>query len=199
MACLVLVLLLLLLCTFDVFYYLRIVSTIFFGRLFQKKFKVTDTLTLYGFCFTQDLDLVFKHMNNARFVRDLDFARFHFYDRTGLYEEMVKRKTDALQAATNIRYRKVIPIFTFYRIETKMIYWEDRSVYLEHKFVTNDDFIRAIVLSKATMKEAPVDEVMEALEAGPRPELTKDLDFWIKSMEASSEKLKSDASSKKTD
>lgn len=61
-------------------------------------------------------------MNNARFVRDLDFCRFHFYDRTGLYNEMVKRKTDALQAATNIRYRRVIPLFSFFKIVTQVYY-----------------------------------------------------------------------------
>lgn len=190
MVCYLAIISLLLLIFFDVSYYLRIISTIIFGRLFQKKGKITDPTTIYGFCFTQDLDLVLKHMNNARFVRDLDFCRFHFYDRSGLYDQMVKRKTDALQAATNIRYRRVIPLFSFYKIVTQMIYWDDKSVYLEHKFITNDGFIRAVVLSKATMLKANVNDVMESLDAGPKPELTPDLDYWIKSMEESSQKLR---------
>ncbi|XP_073971400.1 protein THEM6 [Rhodnius prolixus] len=190
MVCFLAIISFILLIFFDVSYYLRIVSTILFGRLFQKNCKITDPVTIYDFCFTQDLDLVFKHMNNARFVRDLDFCRFHFYDRTGLYNEMVKRKTDALQAATNIRYRRVIPLFSFFKIITQMIYWDDKSVYLEHKFITNDGFIRAVVLSKATMLKANVNEVMESLNAGPKPEITPDLDYWIKSMDESSQKLR---------
>lgn len=129
-------------------------------------------------------------MNNARFVRDLDFARFHFYDRSGLYDEMVKRKSDALQAATNIRYRRVIPIFTFYKIVTQVIYWDEKSIYVEQKFITNDGFIRAIVLSKQTMVKTNVEDVMKSLNAGPKPEIPRDLDLWLQSMEVSSEKLR---------
>lgn len=175
---------------FDIQYYIRIISVVLFGRLFEKKQKVTDPTVIYGFCFTQDLDLVFKHMNNARFVRDLDFARFHFYDRSGLYDEMVKRKSDALQAATNIRYRRVIPIFTFYKIVTQVIYWDEKSIYVEQKFITNDGFIRAIVLSKQTMVKTNVEDVMKSLNAGPKPEIPRDLDLWLQSMEVSSEKLR---------
>lgn len=72
----------------------------------------------------------------------------------------------------------------------QMIYWDDKSVYLEHKFITNDGFIRAVVLSKATMLKANVNEVMESLNAGPKPEITPDLDYWIKSMDESSQKLR---------
>lgn len=73
-----------------------------------------------GFCFTQDLDIAGSHMNNARFVRDLDFSRFHFYDRTGLYEAMQRLHTDAVQGATSIRYRRVLPIFTFYKVTSQV-------------------------------------------------------------------------------
>ncbi|XP_014281475.1 protein THEM6 [Halyomorpha halys] len=188
--CLFTIFLLILLIFFDVQYYIRIISVILFGRWFENKQKITDPTVIYGFSFTQDLDLIFKHMNNARFVRDLDFARFHFYDRSGLYDEMVKRRSDTLQAATNIRYRRVIPIFTFYKIVTQVIYWDEKSIYVEQKFITNDGFIRAIVLSKQTMIKANVEDVMQSLNAGPKPEIPRDLDLWLQSMEISSEKLR---------
>lgn len=59
-------------------------------------------------------------MNNARYVRELDFARFHFYDRTGIYEEFVKVNGHVLQTASSIRYRRTIPIFNPYKITTKV-------------------------------------------------------------------------------
>lgn len=59
-------------------------------------------------------------MNNARYVRELDFARFHFYALTGLYEEIKKSKGGAVQGASSVRYRRTIPIFSAYRIETKV-------------------------------------------------------------------------------
>lgn len=59
-------------------------------------------------------------MNNARYLRELDFARFHYYGLTGLYEEVKKNRGGAVQGATSVRYRRTIPIFSAYRIETKV-------------------------------------------------------------------------------
>lgn len=67
-------------------------------------------------------------MNNARYVRELDFARFHFYDRTGIYEEIKKNKGHALQTASNIRYRRTIPWFNTYKITTKVC----EDIYSKH-------------------------------------------------------------------
>lgn len=59
-------------------------------------------------------------MNNARYLRELDFARFHYYGLSGLYEEVRKLKGGAVQGASSIRYRRTIPIFNLYKIETKV-------------------------------------------------------------------------------
>ncbi|KAI8428945.1 hypothetical protein MSG28_007557 [Choristoneura fumiferana] len=75
---------------------------------------------LSGFCTTQDVDIFLRHMNNARYVRELDFARFHFYDRTGIYANITAAKGHALQGASSIRYRRTIPIFSAYKVETRM-------------------------------------------------------------------------------
>ena len=36
-------------------------------------------------CWTTDIDY-FLHMNNAKYLKELDFARFDYYFRTGLWE-----------------------------------------------------------------------------------------------------------------
>jgi acyl-CoA thioesterase FadM len=59
-------------------------------------------------------------MNNARYVRALDFARLHFYEISGLHHKMLKMKLNALQGATAIRYRRTIPLFSIYKIDTKV-------------------------------------------------------------------------------
>jgi acyl-CoA thioesterase FadM len=75
---------------------------------------------LTGICTTQDVDFLFRHMNNARYIRELDFARFLFYDLSGLYHQITKMKGIALQGASTIRYRRTIPIFSIYKIDTKV-------------------------------------------------------------------------------
>lgn len=75
---------------------------------------------LVGLCTTQDLDIMFRHMNNARYVRELDFARFHFYERTGLRRIILGANSHVFQRGTNIRYRKTIPFLSLYKITTKV-------------------------------------------------------------------------------
>lgn len=179
---------------FDVNYFLRILFTVGFGRIFEKKKKVFDSTTIYGLCLTQDVDIFLKHMNNARYLRELDFARFHYYDRTGIFGRISKKGGGAVQGASSTRYRRAIPIFTPYKIVTKMIYWEDKHFYLEHEFISlTDNFVRAVVLSRQTVTglDVPVSEILEQHEPNiKRPEIPKDLELWLQSMDQSSQKYK---------
>lgn len=179
---------------FDVNYFLRIAFTIAWGRLFQKKAKIFDKTSIYGICTSQDVDIFLKHMNNARYLRELDFARFHYYDRSGIYSEVSRQGGGAVQGASSTRYRRALPIFTPYKVTTQMIYWDDKNFYLEHEFISlSDNFVRAVVLSKQTVTnlKVPVAQIIAQVEPeAQRPELTNELKLWLDSMEESSQKLR---------
>lgn len=179
---------------FDVNYFLRIISTIGWGRLFDKKKKIDEHTEIYGICTTQDLDIFFKHMNNARYVRELDFARFHFYDRTGLYQEITKAKGHVLQTASNIRYRRTIPLLNLYKVTTQIVAWDEKTLYIEQQFITlSDGFVRAIVLSKQGTIGLNVPEIMAKLtgkDISYRPTPPSELEDWLQSMEKSSARLR---------
>lgn len=104
----------------DVNYFLRCIVTLGWGTFFEKKAKITDTTSIYGLCTSNDVDVFIRHMNNARYLRELDFARFHFYARTGIFFHLKKIGGGAVQGASNIRYRRTIPIFTTYKVTTKV-------------------------------------------------------------------------------
>ncbi|XP_046743226.1 protein THEM6-like [Diprion similis] len=179
---------------FDVNYFLRIAFTLSWGRLFQKKKKLFEETTIHGICTTQDVDLFFRNMNIARYVRELDFARFHYYDRSGVYGAIHAEGGSAVQSAASVRYRRALPIFTPYKVTTKLIYWDDKNFYLEQQLISlPDNFIRTIVLSKQSVTglKIPVSEIIAKVEQeAKRPELPKDLRLWLESMEESSQKLK---------
>ncbi|XP_053947856.1 protein THEM6 [Anastrepha ludens] len=187
-----LVVLLILYIIWDVNYFIRCIFTVLAGRLFQSKRKVTDTTTIYGLCTSQDVDIFIRHMNNARYLRELDFARFHFYALTGLYEKVRQRKGGAVQGASSVRYRRTIPIFNAYKIQTKLIWWDEKAIYLEQSFVTlSDGFVRAVALSKQCITNCDVTELMETFpEATTRPDMPADLKLWLDSIEVSSQKLR---------
>ncbi|XP_071452785.1 protein THEM6 [Hetaerina americana] len=178
---------------FDVNYFIRIAFTIGLARYFRRKVKPYDETVIYGICTTNDVDIFIRHMNNARYVRELDFARFDFYDRSNLYNEVVKRKGNAMQGASNIRYRRTIPIFNVYKVQTKLIYWDDKAIYLEQKFITlSDGFVRAVALSKQNLVNIDVDDMMKSLcgKDFSRPEMPEELEKWLQSVEISSSKLR---------
>lgn len=128
----------------DVNYFVRFVFTVVLGKIFVKKTKITDETSIYGecvsftretliqiyyhvcsflgLCTSQDVDIFIRHMNNARYLRELDFARFHFYALTGLYERIKQRGGGAVQGASSIRYRRSIPILNLYKVTTRVKY-----------------------------------------------------------------------------
>ncbi|XP_061728602.1 protein THEM6-like [Cydia pomonella] len=192
MLCVITVLIALAYMFWDVNYFLRIAFTIGIGRLFQKKCGVNDTTTIYGFCTTQDVDIFLRHMNNARYVRELDFARFHFYDRTGIYENITKANGHALQGASSIRYRRTIPIFTAYKVETRLAYWDDKTLFIEQKFITlSDGFVRAIVLSRQNLIDVNAETLFKGIPgAEQKPRCPEEITHWLQSIEISSAKLR---------
>ncbi|XP_044745581.1 protein THEM6-like [Coccinella septempunctata] len=178
---------------FDVNYFIRLAFTIIWGRLFQKKKNIEEITEIYGIATTADVGIVFNHMNNARYCRELDFARFHFFDRTGLHDEVSSAKAILLQAASNIRYRRMISTFTPYKITTQIIAWDEKALYFEQRFITFDGFVRATVLSKQASVGLDVPKVMAKLtgkDISYRPVPPPELEDWLKSMEKSSLRLR---------
>ncbi|XP_055371379.1 protein THEM6 [Condylostylus longicornis] len=189
-----LVTLLILYIIWDVNYFIRCVFTVFAGRLFQKKRKITDKTSIYSICTSQDVDIFIRHMNNARYVRELDFARFHYYALTGLYEEIRNGGGGAVQGASSVRYRRTIPIFHPYRIETKLVWWDEKAIYIEQQFITlADNFVRAVALSKQCITKVNVMEIMKKFPEGAnRPEMPEEFRLWLEAIEVSSQKLRKD-------
>ena len=73
-----------------------------------------------GICLTSDIDVLLYHMNNARYLREVDFARIDFYQRTGLLSTIRAKGGGVVQGAATIRYRRFIRPFTIFRIDSRV-------------------------------------------------------------------------------
>ncbi|XP_068906384.1 protein THEM6 [Tenebrio molitor] len=180
---------------FDVHYFLTNIFLVTWCKIRRKRVKIDETTEYYGVCTTNDLDIYFEHMNNARYVRELDFARLHFYQRTGVYEYVLKAEAVVLQTACHIRYRKTIPLLTPYKITTRVMYWDEKHLYIEHQFVTlSDGFITTVIFCKQTIVGVNVIEMMNKLlekkDETYRPEPPPELEDWIHLNEKSSARLR---------
>lgn len=114
-----------------------------------------------------------NHMNNARYLRELDLARIDFYLRTGLYDEVRRNKGQIVLFNANVRFRKFIPIFGKFKISTKVLYWNDDNLFLEHKFIGANGVIHAIFLCQQMFVRCHGESIMEALLKKGNPVLEK--------------------------
>lgn len=87
---------------------------------FLSRLVSSFVLVIAGACITTDLDTLLYHMNNARYLRELDFARVDFYERTGLYKRIREKGGAVVQGACTIRYRRFVRPFSVFKITTKV-------------------------------------------------------------------------------
>ncbi|XP_030766892.1 protein THEM6-like [Sitophilus oryzae] len=186
----------------ELHYFLRILLCVVGAKFFKKRKFILDKTLITGICLSTDIDYYLNHMNNARYLRELDFAKIDFYERTGLYRNIVAKGGSLFAGATTIRYRRFIRVFSRYQISTKIIYWDNQNIYIEHKFISSDKFINAIALCRLRLVKCDADIIMkELIQDVPKnvevettrrdkPELPSDLEKWIESNQISSDRLR---------
>lgn len=72
-----------------------------------------------------------------------------------------------------------------------MVWWDDKAIYLEQKFITFDKFVRATAMSKQCITNVNVFDVMKSFLGSEKPPTMPDeLKLWLDSIEISSQKLR---------
>ena len=72
---------------------------------------VSATFNVYSACWPNHID-PFLHMNNSRYLREMDFGRYDFYVRTGLARQFA----DTVLNGCMVRYRRAISVFTPFKV-----------------------------------------------------------------------------------
>ncbi|CAH0728771.1 unnamed protein product, partial [Brenthis ino] len=183
----------------DVNYVIRTTFTVISSRFYQRKYSLNAVTTIYGICTFQDCDVFFKAIRIARIIRELDFARYHFYDRTGIYDRSREVGIRSLQGSTLTVSFDIVPLFVPYKINTKLVYWDERSLFLEHEVITlHDGKMRCLVVSRQfalpitnnSSKETTVNLLKYLPGSSRTPQCPQYIKEWLLSMKINSEKLK---------
>ncbi|XP_076031498.1 uncharacterized protein LOC143019598 [Oratosquilla oratoria] len=187
----------LLLILFEVGYFIRSALHTVLALKIRKQIHVMNESWTFGICTTRDIDILHNHMNNARYLREMDFGRFEFFGRSRLFKTLMDRGAQVMVAATTIRYRKPIFVFSPYRLVSKLLYWEDRSLYMEQRFETlHDNFVRATAIVKVGLVGMTAEDLVN-LTAGENvicPPPPSYLVSWISYNKQNSQSLKGTAS-----
>ncbi|XP_059059056.1 protein THEM6-like isoform X2 [Achroia grisella] len=179
---------------FDVNYFVRTYFTVLSGRIYQKTISLNEVTTIYGFCSFHDCDIRFQNLRLARILREIDFARYHFYDRTGIYRKSRSLKIKSLQGCTHTICMDPVNLLAFYKINTKLVYWDERSLFLEHELATiSDNKIRYSIISRQHAIGENGESCEYLLESLPgfnkKPNCPDYIKIWLHSMNITSIKL----------
>jgi acyl-CoA thioesterase FadM len=80
-----------------------------------------------------DIDLN-MHLNNARYLNIMDYARTHLLARTGLLDHIINSRWIPLVGASWVTYRRSLPLFSAFSLTSRMVCWDERWFYIEQTF-----------------------------------------------------------------
>ncbi|XP_057713550.1 protein THEM6-like [Corythoichthys intestinalis] len=186
--------LLALFCSLDAWYFLRAAVVVVRAWLQPPMRDVTGELVMTGRVAPRDIDMC--HMNNARYLRECDFARFSLYIRNGMFKALRALKASMVVGATTIRFRRPLYIGEAYELRSRVVTWDDKAFFLEQRFVSSKDgLVCAIMYCKQTVLRSSPDSIMQYLckRKVECPEFPEDLQHWISFISASSQSLRAES------
>ena len=122
------------------------------------------------------------HMNNARYLSVMDYARTHLLARTGLLTHIVRWRWRPLVGAVWITYRRSLPLFSAFSIASRLICWDERWFYIEQTF-TGGDGLAAVGWVKGVLRDArgivPPQKALETVAPGvASPPIPEPIAAW---------------------
>ncbi len=109
--------------------YIRAAWMLWRGRS-MPKMGLYDTHVSYHRAWPWDTDM-FGELNNGRILTLFELGRWQSLMRMGIAGPFFKERMSFAVAGVSVRYRKRIPVFQAYRIQTRVIGYGDRFVYIE--------------------------------------------------------------------
>jgi len=100
-----------------------------------------------------DLD-VNNHVNNGVYFSLMDLGRFDLLHRSGVWGTMMKKRFYPVVASETITFRKSLAPWQRYILESKIVGYDEKSVFMEQRFVVDGElyaqgFIRARFLKRS--------------------------------------------------
>jgi acyl-CoA thioesterase FadM len=140
------------------------------------------------------------HVNNGRYLALADIGRMHWFVRTGLLRVAREQKSFPVIGDAIAKFRRDLKLFQTFEIHTRLIGWDRKWGFIEHRFIRRDRVI-GVVAIRGVFKGArgPVDpQVFLAglAHAAPSPELPEWANCFHHSSELLSELLRDEERSK---
>lgn len=160
------------------------------GMRFQNAPRVglLDTTTIRLRVWPNDLD-VNLHVNNGRYLTLADLGRIDWFVRAGVFQVARQRGIFPVVGDAIAKFRRELKPWQLFEIHTRMLGWDDRWGFLEHRFVVNDRAVGVVAIrgvfrsAQGSVRPAELMEGVGATMASPP------LPQWIQEWNAGCESL----------
>jgi acyl-CoA thioesterase FadM len=140
-----------------------------------------------------DLDLN-RHVTNGRYFTLADIGRMDFVLRSGAYRVALRNRAVPIVGDTWGKFRRELKVFESFEIHTRMLGWDEKWSFMEHRFVSKGRVIGVVIMrglfraAKGTV--APAEIVRELGLAEQSPEMSTWLTTWSQSCDDMSRQLR---------
>jgi acyl-CoA thioesterase FadM len=143
-------------------------------NIFRTRSGVFDESVLRLRVWPTDMDLNF-HLNDGRYLSLAGLARVDLMLRSGLLRRAVKRGWYPVVASAIVRYRREIKWMEKFTLRSRIVGWDEKWVYFEHRFERDGD-LAAISYARGVMRNrdgaVPTSDVMALVgHTAPSPPL----------------------------
>jgi acyl-CoA thioesterase FadM len=159
------------------FPWLRLIR-VAFGLMGAPRVDLLSTTRVNLRVWPNDLDINF-HVNNGRYLAFADIGRLQWFVRTGALGIARKQKAFPVVGDAVAKFRRDLKVFQSFEIYTRLLGWDEKWGFIEHRFVRNDRVI-GVVAIRGVFKgpDGPIDPgvllagLAHAIPSPPLPEWT---------------------------
>ena len=98
-----------------------------------------------------DLDTS-AHMNNGRYLTLMDLGRLDVMVRSGLWRPILRHKWTPIATAVMIRFRRELRLWQRFRLESRIVAWDEFTVVMEQIFLIDGGPREGQVAARALFK-----------------------------------------------
>jgi acyl-CoA thioesterase FadM len=119
----------------------------------RSRLHVLDTCVTPFRVWLNDLDALL-HMNNGRYLTILDLARVDLMMRSGLWKHLKAQGWYPVVTLETIRFHRSLELGNRYDVETRVIGWDEKHIFVEQGFVRDDAQVALAVVRARFLKRS---------------------------------------------
>lgn len=158
--------------------YIRSGLAVLRGRRKPKLPSLVSTLTTHHRAWPWDTDM-YNELNHGRILTLFEVNRWELAARMGLITYLWRNKLGFTVAGVSVRYRRRVPLFARYRIETRPLGWDEKFIYIEQQMWIGDMACNQLLLRTAFLGRDGVVPPGDAAQAMGHAPASPPLPDWV--------------------